>query len=67
MVHHLVTADLKNAWKQRMVYRTFAAEIKHDILANQPMNVLDRATEIVSNNMAQYLQNRMKKPLDMGG
>jgi hypothetical protein len=54
----------RNAWKLRGVCRVFAAEIKHDLLTNQPHHELPGCSEIIENNMATYLFRRVQKPLD---
>ncbi|KAF2249501.1 hypothetical protein BU26DRAFT_551198 [Trematosphaeria pertusa] len=67
IVHALVSqAGVSEAWKLRGVCRTFAAEIKHDIFANQPKDAFrdSRSRRVLAEELPLYLSNRTKKLLD---
>ncbi|KAI8941141.1 hypothetical protein NX059_002378 [Plenodomus lindquistii] len=67
IIHDLVTViGCCKAWKLRTVCRTFAVEIRHDILANRSIADLESPgiATVVDQNLGILLSNRSLKPLD---
>ncbi|KAF2635780.1 ankyrin [Massarina eburnea CBS 473.64] len=65
IVHELVcSVGVDKAWKMRGVCRTFAAEIRYDIVTNQTKDSF-RGSKVLDNVFDAYLQARMKIPLDI--
>jgi hypothetical protein len=64
IVHELNTEPPNSTWKLRGVCHTFAAEIEHDLLSNQSKSVVEEMYEVINNNMAKYLLNRIHSPPD---
>ncbi|KAF2115906.1 hypothetical protein BDV96DRAFT_60916 [Lophiotrema nucula] len=68
VMHQLVSVvGVRAAWRLRPVCRTFAAEIRQDVVANQPLHVFHhyRANVLFDKVAATVLFNRIVKPLDV--
>jgi hypothetical protein len=72
IIHELVAEDPHKAWRIRGVCHTSSKCIEDDILTNQPRAMLKNSQPqksdcgvTVQHNMVQYLQYRVRKPLDI--
>lgn len=65
VIHSLNSEHPRATWKLRSVCHTFAAEIKHDLLSNQPKHIVGLIPGVITANITTYVLAHLNKPADV--